>query len=235
MKLLVCDAGGWESRDQAWMWKYNSSLRKIFAHEPVRSQNLTCAKCRRSPQLLHRLPPAGALKFSSLHRGKCEGFQFFFVMVETPVKQRWYLLYQADPDADKASPCYCPNDGLLPPVAISPVCTGSSSSEPPCRGGSWSGRCAPAPAGVLRVEVEQGQQSEPFHSQREWCPVQAAFGQLASCCADTLPWRDGTGRCKSAMGQRGSGCENQRPDPVEVPFILSMKLLDKTTAFIQLC
>lgn len=89
--------------------------------------------------------------------------------------------------------------------------------------------------GVLRVEAEQGQQSEPFDSQHKRCPVRAAFGQPASCCADTLPWHDGTGRHKSAMGQRGSGCENQRTAPVEVPVILYMKLLDKTTAFIQLC
>lgn len=235
--LSVMLAGGKSGTEHecGWMWKYNSSLRKISAHEPVRSQDLTHVKCRRSPQLLYRSPPAGALKFSSQHRGKCEGFQFFFAMVGRPVKQSWYLLYQADPDADKASPCYCPNDGLLPPVAISPVCTGSSSSEPPCRAGSWPERCAPAPAGVLRVEAEQGQQSEPFDSQHKRCPVQAAFGQPASCCADTLPWHDGTGRHKSAKGQRGSGCENQRTAPVEVPVILYMKLLDKTTAFIQLC
>lgn len=85
------------------------------------------------------------------------------------------------------------------------------------------------------VEAEQGQQSKPFDSQHERCPAQAAFGQPASCCADTLPWHDGTGRHKSAMGQRGSGCENQRTAPVEVPVILYIKLLDKTTAFIQLC
>lgn len=201
--LSVMLAGGKSGTEHecGWMWKYNSSLRKISVHEPVRSRNVTHMKCRRSPQLLYHSPPAGALKFSSQRRGKCEGFQFFFAVVGSPEKQSWYLLYQTDPDADKASPCYSPNDGLLPPVAISPVRTGSSSSEPPCRAGSWPGRCAPAPAGVLWRQSRASRASPLIastsdvqhrqHSASQLAAVQTRFLGMMAQADTSLQWGSG--------------------------------------------
>lgn len=153
---------------------------------PPVSQTYVHGECHGSPQLLYHLLPAEDLGLSSQRRGKCEGFQCFFVMMER-LWDQWnsiYLLCRADAEHWQSEPLLLLKLWF---VAIGSyhvylsVPGESSTSESPCRGGSWPGPPTPAPAGALQLpkmlRCEQswssGASQVPMDSWCDWHAVLA--------------------------------------------------------------
>ena len=122
VKPPVRDAGRWESRDWAGMWKYNCSLGKLSAHEPVLwPHELTCVESATGVlSSCHHLLPAEDLALSSQHGGQYEGLQCFFATVQRPWDQRkrsYICFARLIPQRWQGEPCYWLNYGLLPLVS----------------------------------------------------------------------------------------------------------------------